>query len=215
MNINDIEKYFKNKKGNAAGTEIFYSIFVPVVLVEGSPHLLYQVRSEHLRTQPGEISFPGGKVERGESFAVAAVRETCEELGVKKEELSVFGSMDAQLNAFNHLTFPFVGTIRDFRDDRLKINQSEVESIFTVPLDFFVETSPKVYNMFYQGAMDEAFPIHKIKNQDDYKNRKLVHPVYFYEYQDYIIWGLTARITKNLIQELYETESDDWWEELK
>lgn len=208
MKLNDIQRYFQDRKDSTYGMENFYSVFVPLVQVDRSLHLLFQVRAQGLRHQPGEVAFPGGKVERGEAFVEAAIRETCEELGLAKQDLSVFGSLDAQLNAFNNMIFPFVGTIQDFQEEKLETNPGEVERIFTVPVDFFADHPPKAYNMRYEGGMDKEFPVHKIKNQEMYANRKWTHPVYFYEYEDHIIWGLTAKITKNLIEELKEIDAD-------
>ncbi|QSX08877.1 CoA pyrophosphatase [Alkalibacter rhizosphaerae] len=209
MNLKDIESHFRKKTQTVSDVEKFFSVFVPIVKVKDTLHVLFQVRADTLRHQPGEVSFPGGKVEKGETFLEAAIRETSEELGVSEQNLTVFGELDSQLNSINHMIFPFVGTIDDYENASLTLNRDEVEQIFTVPLDFFVETPPKVYKMFYQGGMDETFPVEKIKNHEIYRNRRLSYPVYFYEYEERIIWGLTAKITKNLIKELQRLTKEE------
>ena len=63
-----------------------YSVLVPLVEREGGLSLLYEVRAGSLRRQPGEVCFPGGRLEGAESPEECALRETWEELGIPRAE---------------------------------------------------------------------------------------------------------------------------------
>lgn len=209
MKLHQIEEYFKEKKENNLRGDSLYAVFVPLVNKNDSIHLLFQVRSENLRHQPGEVAFPGGRVEPGESFQEAAMRETCEELGTSLEDLQIFGSLEIQFNALSRMIFPYVGSIKNYEEDKLTLNPCEVEKVVTIPLEFFRNTEPQIHHMFYRGGMEEGFPLERIRNHESYKDRKLMVPVYFYEYEGLNIWGLTAKITRNLVLELERQEGDN------
>ncbi|SHF12177.1 NUDIX hydrolase [Alkalibacter saccharofermentans] len=205
MKTNQIHEIFKNRKSEMFDIKRHYAVFVPLVDVDDKPHLLYQVRSNTMKRQPGEISFPGGKIEKCESIKEAAIRETCEELGVDSKKVKVFGELDYLINTFNDMIYPVLGTIEDFNIEELKINKCEVDRVFTVPLDYFLNNKPEVYDMSYRADISEEFPFHKIKNGESYQQRTMTYPVYFYEYDKFIIWGLTAKITRNLVKELVKS----------
>jgi len=62
-----IVRVYENYLPKALGIESYFSVLISLIEVEGSTHLLFEQRSNHLTRQPGEISFPGGKVEPGET----------------------------------------------------------------------------------------------------------------------------------------------------
>ena len=72
-----------------------YAVLIPFVTTEEGKALLLEVRSQLVK-QPGEICFPGGRVEAGETPAETAVRETCEELGLKPEDIEVFAEPEIE-----------------------------------------------------------------------------------------------------------------------
>lgn len=206
MKLHHIETYFNEKKEFGPRGESLYAVFVPLINKDDAPHLLFQVRSANLRHQPGEVAFPGGRVEPGESFQEAALRETCEELGTEPEDLQIYGPLEIQFNALSRMIFPFVGTIKNYEEDKLNLNPCEVEKVVTIPLEFFRNTEPQIHHMYYRGGMEEGFPVERIRNHESYQDRTLMVPVYFYEYEGLNIWGLTAKITRNLVLELEERE---------
>ena len=75
-----------------------YSVLMPFVTTENGDTLLLEVRSDSVK-QPGEICFPGGRIETGETPAETAVRETCEELGLKAGDISIEGAPSAEVMA--------------------------------------------------------------------------------------------------------------------
>ena len=69
-----------------------YAVLIPLVNTDGGDALLMELRSQKVR-QPGEVCFPGGRAEPGETAVEAAVRETCEELGVTPDMIEVLGEL--------------------------------------------------------------------------------------------------------------------------
>ena len=92
-----------------------YAVLVPVAETAEGRCLLFEKRSAHLRRQPGEICFPGGKLEPGETAASCAVRETVEELRVTRSQIDILGPGDVFVSPFNIIIYPFIGELRDYR----------------------------------------------------------------------------------------------------
>lgn len=202
MELKNIKSKFQGRKSKAFDINQYYAILVPIIEVNNEPHLLYQVRSFSMRRQPGEISFPGGKIEIGETSVQAAIRETKEELCIPVDCIEVIGELDYLLNNTNDMIYPFLGYLKNIKLEEIKYSNDEVSEIFTVPIDFLLNNKPEVYDMSYKANVDGSFPFHKIPNSSLYQNRTMTYPVYFYEYNKYIIWGLTAKVTRNFIKEL-------------
>jgi len=203
MKVDEIKAVFTGRSGRLRPVRS-YAVLVPLIEMEDSLHLLYQVRSHAVR-QPGEVSFPGGQIEVGESPFQAALRETEEEIGIRQEAIEVIGELDALLNHEQNLVYPFLGLINIPSLGEISVNACEVESLFTVPIDFFLRNKPVEYPMAYRPDDDGIFPYHRIKNGDLYLRRSIAHPVYFYEYDGHTIWGLTAKITREFIRELIKS----------
>jgi len=169
------------------------AVMVPFVYEKGIPCILFEVRASTLRRQPGEICFPGGKYEcKDKSLSVTAIRETCEELGLEEMDLELLGELDALVTHSGPIIHPFVGIIR--KPEKISYSHSEVDSIFTVPLKYLLECSPRIGHVQLADKPGEDFPFElvptRIRNWRYHKEYK----VYFYQYQDKVIWGLTARM---------------------
>ena len=96
-----IEKAIKSYSPKPIGEEKAYAVLLPLITIDNEWHVLYEVRSETI-SQPGEVSFPGGRIEAGESPQEAAVRETHEELNIPTEAITVLGEIDYLVQ--NHRT---------------------------------------------------------------------------------------------------------------
>ena len=176
-----------------------YSVTVPLINISGRYHVLFELRSQSLYEQPGEVCFPGGRVEKDEYPIQAAVRETYEELGIKPEDIRIIGRMKPWIPQFMSVIHPFIAILK--KDD-FRISPMEVEDIFCVPVDYFFNTVPKEAYTEIAVKPSENFPYHLIQAGRDYKWRTVSMPVYFYIYKDRIIWGLTAFIIKIFSQKL-------------
>lgn len=199
MDINLIKEKIKNRIPKPIDVFYNYAILVPLIKINNNLELVYQVRARSLERQPGEICFPGGAVEKNETFKEAAIRETCEELNIKEENINILGQLDYLISYSNSSIYPFLGELNNIDIYKLDYNKAEVDEIFTVPLKFFLDNEPNVYYIDLETVTGEDFPYEMVPEGENYKWNKGKYSVYFYEYEDYIIWGLTAKITNNLI----------------
>ncbi len=185
---------------NKLDTEFrYYGILVPIINIGGDLHLLFEVRSHRLRRQPGEICFPGGKKESNETFKEAAIREAVEELNILKSSIEILGKLPSVGTHYNNIIYPFVGILHDVNFKEIDFNRAEVDHIFSVPIDFFLENPPLEHFIETQPNPLGDFPIHLLPNGEDYPWFKGKYQVYFYQYGSYVIWGLTAKTIKNFV----------------
>lgn len=178
----------------------FQEFAVMIALFEsgGKLHVLFEVRSENLSSQPGEICLPGGRLESNESPEKTALRETCEELGICSDKITLLGNLAPQYTPFRYALHPFVGMLDPFIfPDDVHMNPDEVASVFTVPLDWFLANEPLEYTVKTQFDFPEDFPYHLIQNGRRYAWKSTRYPILFYLYEDYVIWGMTARIIRD------------------
>ncbi len=157
---------------------------------------IFQVRSFDLNRQPGEISFPGGKMEAGETPEQAGVRETTEELLVPQKNIDIIAPLDVLITPFDSIVYPFVANLNDYD---CTYSSDEVHEIFTVPFDFFLDNPPTVhYNKVDLTPSNKDFP-YELLGVKSYPWRTTEHPVLFYQYEDKVIWGMTAQFINNLV----------------
>ncbi|GAB6084890.1 NUDIX hydrolase [Alkaliphilus crotonatoxidans] len=203
MNRQNLINSFVKEKVGYLDVNNMFAVYIPVLELNQSLHLLFEVRSQQL-SQPGEICFPGGKIEPGESPMTTAIRETVEELNIDRSLIEVMGPLDRLITPFNVLIYPFWGFINlsDIKD--LPYNQDEVSSIFTVPLDYLLKEQPIIHNVKVNFSPEKNFPYHLISNGEKYEWRSGNYPVYFYPYGEKMIWGITAKILKNFLDSIYE-----------
>jgi len=169
-----------------------FAVFVPVLPETNS--LLFEVRADSLKRQPGEICFPGGMIEAGETPTEAAIRELGEELLVPPEDCEILAPLDILIDLQGSIIYPHIGYLRNY-DGRFC--QDEVKEVFSVPIDFFMDSKPLVfYNKIYVRT-SEDFPHHLIGGER-YDWHAGTYPVLIYKYNDKIIWGMTARFVSNL-----------------
>jgi len=181
-----------------------YAVVIPLIKVGENWSIIYEVRAKSLKRQPGEISFPGGKVENGESHRQAALREAMEELNLKEDNINIIGELDYLVARDNTTIYSFLAIIENMDINHIKWNKDEVDHIFTVPIEFLVANEPKPYYIELRPAINNDFPYNLIPNGKDYNWRTGKESVYFYIYKDYVIWGYTAKMTKRFIDIIKE-----------
>ena len=183
------------------------AVLVPLVNYLNQTHILFEVRAQDLNRSPGEICFPGGKLESADKNPLGtAIRETCEELTLTKEDIQIIGPLDYLVAPFNSIIYPFLCEIKDYK--KVEPKPDEVAETFLVPLDFLDNYQPEIHHLKIKLSLPDDFPYHLIPKGKDYNWREGNYPEYFYIYQNYVIWGMTARIlhhfltlTKNRIAE--------------
>lgn len=199
LNIKNIKAKIKNRIPGPTRIQHYFSVLIPLIEIEGELHLIYELRSKDLSTQPGEVSFPGGRIERGEEFSQAAVRECSEELLLPEDKIELLGESDYLITPFNFVIYSFVGRIKVNSLAEIKVNKHEVEEIFTVPLSYFLNHSAEKYAAVLKSEFDQDFPYHLLPQGEKYNPRQGDYQIYFYRYQNRVIWGITAEITKTFI----------------
>lgn len=207
QSLNDIKEIVSNHKPKPIGKYRKYSVLLPLIERNGEIQILFEVRSDNLRKQPGEISFPGGKLDPGETSKECAIRETSEELGVPLESVTVFGPLNYIITYSNFTMYAYAGTITDEALEDASPNPLEVKDTFFVPLRFFLETEPEIWTNILKPEVSDDFPAHKLRNisgDEGYKWRtgRSDVPMYTWEKpdgQEVVIWGLTARVLHDFV----------------
>lgn len=175
------------------------AVLVPMMERDGELCLLFQVRAKTLRSQPGEIAFPGGRIDAGETPREAAVRETMEELNVRREDIELIGPLVPTVAPSRSIIYPFVGILHS---DVLDPSPDEVDHVFTVPLSQLMQADPIRGEMEWQIKPGKTVPVERMANREAYVNRRFEVTEHFYEHENYLIWGLTARILRQFLHEL-------------
>ncbi|MDD3364789.1 MAG: CoA pyrophosphatase [Syntrophomonas sp.] len=174
------------------------AVLLPMVKVQQETCILFEKRSSLLKHQPGEICFPGGGIESSDrGTAIAAVRETCEELGLMTEDIELIAPLDIMVTPFNVIIYPYVGYIKDF--SKVQPNCDEVEEVFYVPVNFLLKNKPIFKKLSLKMDAPEDFPFELIPHGKDYPFRKASYPQHFYIWKDRVIWGMTARILNHFL----------------
>ncbi|CAM4011638.1 NUDIX hydrolase [Mesobacillus thioparans] len=206
MKIQQISEVLLGRTPSILGHEQFmkFAVLLPLVEVNNEVHILFEVRALTLRRQPGEICFPGGRIEKGEDPGKAAARETSEELGIKESEITDMIPLDFMVSAFGTIIYPFVGTIKN--PGAIKPNEAEVGEVFTVPLAFFTKNQPATYKINFQVEPEDGFPFDLIIGGENYNWQTRSMNEYFYRTNGKVIWGLTARVLTHFL-ELMEQEN--------
>ena len=171
------------------------AVLIPVLIRDGSYHVLYEVRSSKLHTQPGEVCFPGGRIEAGETPLEAAIRETTEELCVRRDQIEIVGELEKTVGPGGIPFYSFVAVLHGYDGTW---SGEEVESVFTLPLDWILSREPDIYQVKLENRIPEDFPFELIPGGRSYHWRSRSYPVPFYTGTDPMLWGMTARVTLSL-----------------
>jgi len=155
------------------------AVLIPLVMHEAGPTVLLTRRTAHLHDHAGQISFPGGGIERHDETPVAAaLRETEEEVGLRVEAVEVLGSLPPYATATGYVVTPVVGLVRP--GFTLEIDTFEVEEVFEPPLAFLMN------------------PAHHERRLVDFDGmRRTFYAMPYEAGRRYFIWGATAAMLRN------------------
>jgi len=173
-----LSKYERQVISDIEPDVIRASVLIPLLLLNGTIHVLLTMRTHDVQTHKGQISFPGGVNEPSDTSLIeTALRETEEEIGIPKSTIEVLGGLDDLLTPFKFCITPIVGYIAE--QPTVYPNPSEVAEVFYVPISFFTDPS--------NGWQEERT-----------RNGK-TFPVWLFQYKQYLIWGATAGILKKFV----------------
>jgi coenzyme A diphosphatase NUDT7 len=200
MDLQDIQRAVLRREPRlrSEGVDLVSAVLLPLVRREGEWRLIFEIRNLQLKRQPGEICFPGGAIEPGDPTPQdAAVRECCEELGLSAEEVSVIAPLDPFVSGSHVLIHPFLGHLA--RDPELTPDPDEIEELLEVPLDFFLATPPEIHQVETVIQPLPGFPLDRVPEVygSDWGRKRV--SVYFYQFGEHTIWGLSARVLVDLV----------------
>lgn len=159
------------------------AVLVPLIPLDNEWHLLFTRRTEEVQYHKGQVSFPGGATEPGDrSIEQTALREACEEIGVRPRYVRVLGQLECITTISQYLVTPVVGRIKWPLATSPAPN--EVSRIFTIPLAWLAERS---------NWEERPYEL---------PDGKIHQVVFFREYDGELLWGISARITLMLLKAL-------------
>ena len=159
------------------------AVLIPVV-DHPEPTVLLTQRSAHLNDHAGQISFPGGKIDATDASPLdAALREAEEEIGLERKFVDPIGYLDLYGTTFGFRILPTVARVQP--GFKLRINHSEVDDAFEVPLAFLMNpANHQVHSKEFRG-MERSY--------------------YAMPFAERYIWGATAGILRVLYERIYLT----------
>ncbi|MBI5814356.1 MAG: CoA pyrophosphatase [Nitrospinae bacterium] len=164
-------------QGNAAPGRIMAATLAPVALINGEASFGFIRRSANLNYHPGQIAFPGGRMEPGETPVQTALREVEEETGIGGGHIKILGMlplMDTASTGF--AVWPVVGVVHG--EPVMNVPNGEVEEFFWAPVDHF---------------MNGSF----VKRTTTLPGEGAPRPAFLYQGRE--IWGLTFRIVMRIV----------------
>lgn len=158
------------------------AVLIAIINHEKGAQVLLTRRPENMASHPGQVAFPGGKVEKSDDSIVdAALREAHEEVGLDPSLVDIIGYLDTYQTSSGFRITPVVGLVPS--SYQLVIDKREVEEAFEVPLEFLMTAeNHQKHSRIWQG-----------------KNRAY----YAMPYGDRFIWGATAGMLKNFYDRIY------------
>jgi 8-oxo-dGTP pyrophosphatase MutT (NUDIX family) len=157
------------------------AVLVPIV-DHAEPTVLLTQRAQHLPDHAGQVSFPGGKIDAGdESPLASALRETDEEIGLKRDAIEPLGYLDLYMTTLGYRIVPVLARIKP--GFALNLNTSEVDATFEVPLSFVMDqANVQRHAREWQGMTRHYYAI---------------------TFGERYIWGVTAGILRNVHERIY------------
>ena len=179
-----------------------FAVVLPLVdLDDGAgPRILYEVRAQKLDRQPGEVCFPGGQIEEGETPLEAAIRETEEELGICRGAVEIITELVTICTRAGSQIHCFIGIIDKDDFKSMTVSRAEVDEIFTVPVEDLMNTECEVYWNVLRELPTKNFPYDRVNSGEAYKWKDGKAPVPVFDVNERIIWGLTGRMTREFIE---------------
>ena len=158
------------------------SVLVLLIRNHGTWSILFTRRAENMAAHSGQIAFPGGAVEDGETLLDAATREAWEEVGIPQQKVEIIGRLDDLITNSGFLVAPFVGVLHE--SPAYVMQESEVVEVFEVPVDALLD--PAKPEVRYVAFRDRRYP------------------AYYYIHKQYEIWGLTGRMLKSFLDLVWQ-----------
>jgi len=154
------------------------AVLIPLLRQDDEWHLLFTRRTDKVESHKGQVSFPGGACDEGETTPEeTALREANEEIGIDPHKVRVLGHITNMITVTSFRVTPVVGVIE--WPTVLRLGKDEVERVFTIPLNWLAQ-KPNRWEFSMPG-----------------RNRSLI---VYQPYDGELLWGATARMTVDFLK---------------
>jgi 8-oxo-dGTP pyrophosphatase MutT (NUDIX family) len=157
------------------------AVLLPIVKRPQGLTVLLTLRASDLRAHSGQVAFPGGKIDAGETPREAALREAREEIGLEEPFIEPLGWLDPYLTGTGFRIAPLVALVEP--SFALRVNTREVDEVFETPFAFLMDPA--------NHRLDER----------EWQGRR--RQFYAMPHDGRYIWGATAGILRNLYEKLF------------
>ncbi len=162
--------------------------FQPMENHSSQYQIIYTRRTDQVADHKKQVAFPGGRAEDGDkSIVETALRESKEEIGITREDVTILGTLDPIRTISNYLVTPVVGLIP--MHYQFTPEPSEVDRVFTIPISWLSDP-----NNFEIRQREVGFPPFSIPQK--------LRVIYFNSYDGETLWGVSAEITLRLLYKL-------------
>jgi 8-oxo-dGTP pyrophosphatase MutT (NUDIX family) len=157
------------------------AVLIPLYEKDGTQHILFQVRTELVLHHKGQISFPGGAEDPGDTdLLMTALRETEEEIGLVREDVEVLGQLDDLITISNFIVTPYVGRVTRPAPYPFAPSGFEVAELLEVPVPHLIDPANQ--------------------NRGPVPWRDSMAPPPSYSFGEHVIWGATGRLLQRFLE---------------
>ena len=208
LDMKAICAYYKDRERLPIGRHRYFSVLAPFVEVDGELCLLFQQRATGNIMSSGEICFPGGHMEPGESPGHCALRETEEEMGIPREKIRFVGRGDTLKGFSGYTLYTTIGEIKYEDYLNMSLEPTEVAEAFLVKVSEFLEKGPYVYESDVIADRSD-FPYELAGISEDYPWSMGKWDTVIYNVNDIngvhrIVWGITGGLVRHIMDQISE-----------
>jgi len=182
------------------------AVLIPLFNKENQLHVLFEKRGNTIR-QGGEVSFPGGEFDPNKDINLqdTALRETTEEIGIEKDKIRLLGKLGTLVAPMGVAVDAYIAHLNIEDISGLPFDRKEVEKIFSLPLEYFLNNEPEEYNVRLEvhpneidanGNELQLLPVKELGLPKRYARpwTRGKHRILVYKTDAEVVWGITAEI---------------------
>jgi 8-oxo-dGTP pyrophosphatase MutT (NUDIX family) len=159
------------------------AVLIPLFFKNGEAHLLFTKRTDKVEHHKNQIAFPGGRHDTDDcNLRETALRETWEEMGILREDITMLGSTDDLLTNTNFMITPYVGSIP--YPYLYTPNKDEIDDIFEIPIRILLD--PQIFQIKPLVRKGVSWKIH------------------YYQCDSILIWGVTGFLLSNFFSIIFD-----------
>ena len=185
------------------------AVLIPLLRRPGGPTLLFTRRTETVEQHKGQICFPGGRCEDAEEARAGALREAFEEVALEPAAVEVLGTLDDYPSISGYIVTPVVGLVRE-PPAGFRPQETEVQECLEIPLARLLDSTRLRVELWETDRLPSGAFFDQLRgfqerlgDIDQVTGR---HRIYFFDAfgdPERVVWGLTARILKGLLERAF------------